>query len=127
MADEQRAVRIRIGRRIKQVRLLLGLTQEKLAGLLGRDQKDLSRLELGQVNTTIDNLSRLAGKLSVDVAELIEPAAPSRTRRAVLAITRRELDQIERALRIVERVKHATESRARAKRSRPQSSRPKKG
>jgi transcriptional regulator with XRE-family HTH domain len=127
MADEHRAVRLRIGRRIKEIRLLQGLTQETLAGLLGRDQKDVSSLERGTVNMTIESLAGVAAVLSIDIADLIQPTAPSGKRRGALSIMRRDLDHIERALRIVERVKHAGKSGARAKRSRPKSSRLKKG
>ncbi len=116
MADAQRAVRERIGKNIKRIRLLQGLSQEKLAGFLGRDQKYVSRLELGRVNTTLKTLTKLAGKLKVDVAEFVEPKGK---RRSVLTMTRRELDQVERALRVIARARDATEARARVKRTRP--------
>lgn len=122
MADEHRAVRLRIGRRIKEIRLLQGLTQETLAGLLGRDQKDVSSLEQGTVNTTIESLAGVAAVLSVDVADLVQPTSPSGKRPSVLSITRRDLDHIERALRIVQRVRQASEPRARAKSPRPKKS-----
>jgi transcriptional regulator with XRE-family HTH domain len=112
MADEHRAVRLRIGRRIKEIRLLQGLTQETLAGRLGRDQKDVSSLERGTVNMTIESLASVAAAFSIDVADLVQPTSPSGKRSDVLSIRRRDLDDIER---VVQRMRQANEPRARAK------------
>src|SRR5262245_3054738 len=105
MRDNLGAVRMRVGRNVKQLRLLRGLSQEKLAELVGNTQKHLSQVERGRVNVSIDILTAIAARLSVDVSELFDITSNDSTATPLYRITRRELGQIEHALRTIERVK----------------------
>lgn len=61
---------------LRRIRAQKGLSQERLAADCGVDRAYLSELEREQGNATIDLVDRLAGSLSVGLAELfLEPEA----------------------------------------------------
>jgi transcriptional regulator with XRE-family HTH domain len=102
MPETPRAVRRRVGRIVKQLRLLRGLTQERLAELAGDAPTHLGMVERGQVNVSIDILTRIAASLAVPVAELFRTR--SGTGR-IYVITQRDMDHLVQALRSVDRVR----------------------
>lgn len=55
--------------RIKQLRKSRGLTQEKLAELIGRDTKHISKLEIAGSYPSIDTLERIAAALNIEIKE----------------------------------------------------------
>ena len=114
MAENLRDVRLRIGRKVRQLRRSYGLTQEQLARLVGNQQKHIGQVERGQVNVSIDVLARIAERLSVDVSELVRPATSDEIDADSYVIPRQLLNQIEEALKALERVKRATGRRQRA-------------
>jgi transcriptional regulator with XRE-family HTH domain len=62
-----------------------GLSQRDLAGRLGVKQPQVARLELGDVNPTMDTLMRIASQLEIEITIDVRPAgAPARnvTKRA---------------------------------------------
>jgi transcriptional regulator with XRE-family HTH domain len=104
MEDDIQGVRLRIGRRVRQLRLLRGLSQEKLAERVGNQYKHIGQIERGEVNVGIDILASIAASLSVDVSNLVEPtAADTRDQRTYL-LTHHDVEQLEQALRVVERL-----------------------
>jgi transcriptional regulator with XRE-family HTH domain len=72
--DPERLVR-NVGRRIAQIRLGLGISQERLAERLNCSVQWVSRVEAGE-NLTIHTLARVANVLRVRVVELFEPPQP---------------------------------------------------
>ena len=58
------------GARIKEIREKKGLNQEQLAELVGMESRHLSRIETGKSFTTIENISKIAASLKVDVKSL---------------------------------------------------------
>ncbi|MFT3771167.1 MAG: helix-turn-helix transcriptional regulator [Minicystis sp.] len=66
----------RIGMRIQQRRLTLGLTQTELARRLSIGPANIHRIEHGKQNLTIDTLCRLAEALGTTVAELVTGQPP---------------------------------------------------
>lgn len=56
--------------RIKQLRKSRGLTQEKLAELIGRDTKHISKLEIAGSYPSIETLERIANVLDVEIKEI---------------------------------------------------------
>ena len=61
-----------LGGAIRQARLHLGLSQEKLAARCGFDRTYISMLERGKRNPSLLNLERLAKGLESSVPELTE-------------------------------------------------------
>jgi transcriptional regulator with XRE-family HTH domain len=103
-------VRLRVARGVKRLRDLRGWSQEKLAERVGNTGKHISQIERGAVNVGIDVLASIASELEVDVAELFRNRSKT-ARTSVRLITRKDLDRIEEALRIVTRVKNGRAGR----------------
>lgn len=66
--DERRK---RLGERIKALREQQGLSQRKLALMIGSNQTHIWQIENGTVNVGLDILCRLADALEVNVRDLI--------------------------------------------------------
>jgi transcriptional regulator with XRE-family HTH domain len=65
-----------IGEQVRTHRLRLGLTQERLAHLVGRSERWLIEVERGEVDPRLSDALALARALRVGVAELTgEPSA----------------------------------------------------
>lgn len=60
-----------IGQRLRAIRLAQGLSQEKLADLLGITQSNVSGLERGVRSLTIHQVAKLAAALGVSTDELL--------------------------------------------------------
>ena len=67
--DERRK---RLGERIKALREQQGLSQRKLALMIGSNQTHIWQIENGTVNVGLDTLCRLADALEVNVRDLID-------------------------------------------------------
>ena len=67
--DERRK---RLGERIKALREQQGLSQRKLALMIGSNQTHIWQIENGTVNLGLDILCRLADALEVNVRDLID-------------------------------------------------------
>jgi transcriptional regulator with XRE-family HTH domain len=63
--------------RLRELRKRKGLSQAKLADLVGASQPDIARLERGQRRLTADWIRRVAPALGVRPAEILEPDEPS--------------------------------------------------
>jgi len=64
-----------VGRNLKRVRLLKGLTQEELAERSGFSQQYISGVEQGIRNPTIVTIYELSSSLGVQYLELLKPRA----------------------------------------------------
>lgn len=67
--DERRK---RLGERIKALREQQGLSQRKLALMIGSNQTHIWQIENGTVNVGLDILCRLADALEANVRDLID-------------------------------------------------------
>jgi transcriptional regulator with XRE-family HTH domain len=95
MQDPGRAIRTRVGGVVRRLRLLRGLSQERLAELAGNSWKHVGQIERGQVNVGLDVLGRIAHALAVDVADLfVQPRGRRRPATSVHLITGDDLDRI---------------------------------
>ncbi len=61
-----------LGKIIKEHRLALGITQEKLSEILGICPVYMSYLETGKRTPSLDLLFRICENLSIDIKELFE-------------------------------------------------------
>ena len=66
----------RVGRRIAELRVQSGLTQDALAPALGMATKNLQRLESGSQNLTLQSLAAAARALGVDPLSRLCRLAP---------------------------------------------------
>ena len=67
--DERRK---QLGARIKTLREQQGLSQRKLALMIGSNQTHIWQIENGTVNVGLDLLCRLADALEVNVRDLVD-------------------------------------------------------
>jgi DNA adenine methylase len=61
-----------LGRRVRELRLSLKMTQRDLAEDAGIRQALISQIERGEANPTLDSILRIAAALEVSFAELFE-------------------------------------------------------
>ena len=61
-----------LGRRIRELRMKRGMTQEKLAESAGLDLSQLSRMENGHGNPNFETLQRIAKALQIRAHELLD-------------------------------------------------------
>jgi transcriptional regulator with XRE-family HTH domain len=59
-----------LGKRIRHLRKIQGMTQQKLGGKAEMDYKYLGAIERGEKNPSIDNLAKIAASLKVELYEL---------------------------------------------------------
>lgn len=71
-SDSKSLVRRALARRVRALRTARGWSQEELADEVGLRQAQISEIESGRNNITIDNLYRLAVALGVRTCELID-------------------------------------------------------
>ena len=60
-----------VGRRIRNYRTQLGLSQEKLAELSGCHPTYIGQLERGEKNATLESLDKVAASLNIALSELL--------------------------------------------------------
>lgn len=68
-----------IGYRIRQLRKEQGLSQERLALMVGVERAYLAKVELGSRNATIDVLEKIATGLGITLADLFDSSSASPT------------------------------------------------
>lgn len=61
-----------LGERIKEIRIIKGLSQRQLGSILGMGNSTISAVERGERNLTIDMLQRISDALEIDVISLFE-------------------------------------------------------
>ena len=63
--------RLELGKAIRGRREAQGLSQEKLALMIGSSKSHIWRIETGRVGVGIDDLSRIASALDTEVRKLL--------------------------------------------------------
>lgn len=61
-----------VGRRIRNYRTQLGLSQEKLAELSGCHPTYIGQLERGEKNATLESIDKVATSLNISLSKLLE-------------------------------------------------------
>ncbi|GFZ76333.1 transcriptional regulator [Pseudohongiella nitratireducens] len=64
-----------LGKRIRQKRKSLGMSQERLAFACGLDRSYMGRIERGEVNITVVSLYQIASALNCSSQELLPKSA----------------------------------------------------
>ncbi len=70
MSIDKKKIAIDLGKKIRNIRINKGLTITELAHSSEMEYKQLSRIELGKINTTVYQINKLAINLGVPIAEL---------------------------------------------------------
>ena len=70
-APRSRAAEV-FGRRVREARIALGLSQEDIAGLADMHVTNYGRVERGEANSELHTIVRLATALNVDPGELMK-------------------------------------------------------
>lgn len=65
---------LRLGQSIRAQRKALGLTQEALADAAGIDRAHMGKIERGERNVTLLNLSRIASAINLRPSEVLAAA-----------------------------------------------------
>lgn len=64
---EEEKNKLALGYKIRFVRERLGMTQQELAGRIGTRQSNISRLEFGNYNFTVEMLRKIANALNMQL------------------------------------------------------------
>lgn len=64
---------MKVGERIKQLRLIENLSQNALADKAGISQSHLRRVELGQAGISVDHLQLICDALNISICNFFEP------------------------------------------------------
>jgi len=94
MAPEDKAFYTQLGKRIAQHRKAQGLTQVKLAEILGIAQQTMAHYEGGHLRIAVALLPLLANTLAVTVEDLINEAPATKKKRGPASILQRQIEQI---------------------------------
>lgn len=62
-------IKLLVGKRVRELRNNLGISQEELADLAGLDRTYITSIECGKRNISIVNIEKLAKALNVTLAE----------------------------------------------------------
>ncbi len=65
-------IRVAFGKRIRQVRLAKGFTQESLADTVGLHRTYIGNIERGEESVSVDNAAKIAKALKVSLSELFK-------------------------------------------------------
>lgn len=68
-----------IGARIRNYRINLGLSQEKVADLSGCHPTYIGQVERGEKNATLDSIAKIASAINVPLSKLFEFAETAET------------------------------------------------
>jgi transcriptional regulator with XRE-family HTH domain len=77
-ARRQLQPKLDLGRQVLHLRLEHGWTQKELAEKAGTKQANISRLENGLLNPSVDMLQRVASALGAELTVILEPTGQPR-------------------------------------------------
>ncbi len=72
MMQSLSATHIKLGQKIKDIRLKLGWTQEELAFKVGVDRSYMGFVERGEKNPTLSTMMKIARALKISVKDLFD-------------------------------------------------------
>lgn len=72
MKGEIELITVELGKKIKQLRMKKGLSQEKFALEIGMDRTYFASVEAGKRNISICNIKKIADGFEISLSELFE-------------------------------------------------------
>ncbi len=70
------AIIVTLGKRIRELRLRTGLSQEKFAAKAGLDRTYYAGIERGERNPSVKQLAKIASAIGVPMRELFDEGVP---------------------------------------------------
>ena len=92
--QEKKPINIKIGQNIRQIREDAGLTQEKLADILGIGDKHVSAIERGAVGLSLPTLVRICEALSVSADRVLFGARDDNQRLVVIHMLTERMERL---------------------------------
>ena len=68
----KKEVVVRFGKKVREERAKLGLSQEKLAARAGVHRTYIGMIERGEKNITLENIEKIAKALKISIAEFFQ-------------------------------------------------------
>ena len=65
-------IKLKLGKRIKEIRIKEGYSQEELASLSKLHRTYISDIERGERNVSVQNIEKIAKALKIDPSELLK-------------------------------------------------------
>ncbi|WP_050636644.1 helix-turn-helix domain-containing protein [Candidatus Stoquefichus sp. SB1] len=65
-------IKIAFGKRVKELRLQKGISQEKLANIAGVDRTYMTQVENGKRNISIENVRKICIALNVSISDFFD-------------------------------------------------------
>jgi transcriptional regulator with XRE-family HTH domain len=65
-------IQVKLGSKIRELRIKMGLSQEKFALKIGMDRTYLASVEAGRRNIAICNIQKIAHGLEISLSQLFE-------------------------------------------------------
>ncbi|HJQ09077.1 MAG TPA: helix-turn-helix transcriptional regulator [Candidatus Saccharimonadales bacterium] len=66
------SIRAAFGKRLRQLRLAKGFTQESLADTVGLHRTYIGNIERGEESVSMDNAAKIAKALKISLSELVK-------------------------------------------------------
>src|SRR5260370_27993718 len=66
-----RAAKLRLGQRMRKIRLDLKVSQEELAGQVATTTRHIGSVELGRTNVSLELLAAITARLAVGIGDLV--------------------------------------------------------
>jgi transcriptional regulator with XRE-family HTH domain len=63
---------IKLGQNIRHARVLRGITQQDISAITGIEESQLSRIENGKTNATINSIKKIADTIKTTMLEVFE-------------------------------------------------------
>jgi transcriptional regulator with XRE-family HTH domain len=73
MASPNKDILKIFGQNLKKIRTQKGLSQRQLSALCNVDNADISRMENGEMNVTLNTIAQLADALEISFFKLVKP------------------------------------------------------
>jgi len=73
MASQNKNILKIFGENLKKIRTQKGLSQRQLSAMCNVDNADISRMENGEINVTLNTIAQLADALEVPFFKLMKP------------------------------------------------------
>lgn len=83
------------GKQLKKLREAKGLSQEKLAELVGLEYQTISRIETGLYFTSFDNLDKISKALNISIKDLFNFSESNYTKKEIIDLINQDINSFK--------------------------------